>query len=66
MPSMKWIKECLNEYLDCYYQQSGRDRLSAALYEQSAHIVSEVAFWLETQARLDNMVKKKNNETKRK
>lgn len=66
MPSMKWIKECLNEYLDCCHQDAGKSRLASALYNQRAYIVSEVFFWLETQARLDNMVRKKNNETKRK
>ncbi len=64
MPSMKWIRETLSDYLNCYYQESGRDRLSAALYEQRADIVSEVAFWLETQEKIDKMAKK-NNETKR-
>lgn len=65
MPSMKWIREKANAFLDCLYPYGAKDRLAHARYEQNATIVSELVSWLETYDKMDRLAKK-NNETKRK
>ena len=60
MPSMKWIREQANSFLNCVYPYGAKDRLSFAKYERQAAIVSELIFWMEAQEKLDKMAKKQN------
>ena len=65
MPSMKWIKEKANAFLDCICPRDAKDRLALAKYNQEADTVCELVSWLETYDRMDrmakNMEKEKNN-----
>lgn len=58
MPSMKWIRERANAFLDCIYPYGAKDRLAHARYEQNAAIISELVSWLETYDKMDRMARK--------
>lgn len=58
MPSMKWIRERANVFLDCIYPRDAKDRLAHARYNQQADTVCELLSWLETYDSMDRMAKK--------
>lgn len=58
MPSMKWIREKANAFLDCLYPRDAKDRLAHARYNQQADTVCELVSWLETYDSMDRMAKK--------
>lgn len=58
MPSMKWIREMANAFLDCIYPRDAKDRLALAKYNQEADTVCELVSWLETYDRMDRLAKK--------
>lgn len=62
MPSMKWIRERANAFLDCIYPRDAKDRLAHARYNQQADTVCELVSWLETYDSMDRMAKKMGKE----
>ena len=63
MPSMKWIKEKTNEFLQLEHNQV-QNNLDLARFNREIDIVSELVLWLEAKERMDKMAKKMKKETK--
>lgn len=65
MPSMKWIRDKANEFLQLEHNQV-QNNLDLARFNREIDIVSELVQWLEANERMDKMTKKARNEQKTK
>ena len=63
MPSMKWIREKTNRYLQIHHERV-QTELDAALYSYMADTVSELVMWLEAMERIDKMAKESRDKKK--
>lgn len=65
MPSMKWIRDKANEFLQLEHNQV-QNNLDLAKFNREIDIVSELVQWLEAKERMDKMARKARNEQKTK